>query len=311
MRVLITGGTGLLGIALQKAMPKNTQGFSIYFPGCFLPVPLPSPVLAANVSSQAEMQSVFELAQPDVVIHTAAIGSVDFAENNREQARETNLVGTDVVVDLCKTFNCQRLIYISSNAVFGGDSPLYSETDPVKPINYYGQLKVEAEMRVQSSGVPWAIVRPILMYGWPYPGERDNTVTWLVRSLENEKSIKIVDNVFTKPLAAWSCAEVVWAIVQQNRTGIYHAAGRDHLSLYQFALLIAEVFGLDASLITPVPDSYFPEIAPRPRDTSFDTSKMENELGVKAIGVKDGLTRMKTERVGTTKMAYPEHHAVN
>ena len=54
-------------------------------------------------------------------------------------------------------------------------------------------------------------------------------------------------------------------------------------------------FGLDAGLIAPVPDSYFPEIAPRPRDTSFDTSKMENELGVKPIGIKEGLLRMKSE----------------
>ena len=310
MRVLITGGSGLLGVALQRSMPENIQGFSVYFPVCHLSAPLPCPIRAANVSSQTEMQSVFEWAQPDVVIHAAAIGSVDFAEKNREQTRETNVGGTRVIIDLCKTYKCQRLIYLSSNAVFDGISPLYSETDPVSPLNYYGKLKVEAEMLVRSSGVPWAIVRPILMYGWPYTGERDNTVTWLIRSLENNKYINIVDNVFTKPLAAWSCAEVIWSIIQQNRTGMYHAAGRDHLSLYEFALLTAEVFGLDARLIKPVPDSYFPEIAPRPRDTSFDTSKMENELGVKPIGVKDGLVKMKAERVGM-KMAYPEHHAVN
>jgi dTDP-4-dehydrorhamnose reductase len=86
-------------------------------------------------------------------------------------------------------------------------------------------------------------------------------------------------------------------VIRQQRTGIYHAAGQDHLSLYQFSLMTAEVFGLDTNLIIPVPDSYFPEIAPRPRDTSFDTSKMENELGVKTVGVRDGLLRMKYERI--------------
>jgi dTDP-4-dehydrorhamnose reductase len=119
---------------------------------------------------------------------------------------------------------------------------------------------------------------------------------WWVRSLENGKPIKVVDNVLSKPLPAWSCADVIWALIQQNRTGVYHAAGRDHISLYQFAVLTAEVFGLDASLIEPVPDSYFPEIAPRPQDTSFDTTKMETELGVKAVGVRDGLLKMKAER---------------
>jgi dTDP-4-dehydrorhamnose reductase len=241
------------------------------------------------------MQSIFEWANPDVVIHTAAVGSVDFAEKNREETRKVNVGGTEVVAALCQIFK-SRLIYISSNAVFDGRAPFYSETAPVNPINYYGQLKVEAENIVRESSVPWVIVRPILMYGWPYQGERDNPVVWWVRSLEDGKPIKVVDNVFSKPLPAWSCAEVVWEVIRQHRTGIYHVAGRDHLSLYQFALQVAEVFDLDARLITPVPDSYFPEIAPRPRDTSFDTTKMENELGVKTIGVKEGLLRMKSER---------------
>lgn len=294
-RILITGGTGLLGVALQRSAPQNIQGFSIYFPERSLPVPLPFPILAADVSDRIKMQSVFEWAKPDVVIHAAAIGSVDFAEKNREATRKINVGGTEVVVELCRIFQ-SRLIFISSNAVFDGRTPFYSETAPVNPINYYGQLKVDAENLVQNSGIPWAIARPILMYGWPYPGERDNPVVWWVRSLENNQPIKVVDNVFSKPLPAWSCAEVIWALIQQNRTGIYHVAGRDHISLYQFALLTAAVFGLDSSLISSVPDSYFPAIAPRPQDTSFDTTKMETGLGVPIVGVKDGLLKMKAER---------------
>ncbi|OGR25427.1 MAG: hypothetical protein A2139_07355 [Desulfobacca sp. RBG_16_60_12] len=294
-RVLITGGTGLLGVAIQQSAPKDIQGFSVYFPERSLPLPLPFPVRAADVSDQIQMQSVFEWAKPDVVIHAAAIGSVDFAERNREETKKINVGGTEIVVDLCQTFK-SRLIYISSNAVFDGRTPLYSETTPVNPINYYGQLKVDAENVVRKSSIPWVIARPILMYGWPYPGERDNPVVWWVRSLENGQPIKVVDNVLSKPLPAWSVADVVWAIIQQNRTGIYHAAGRDHLSLYQFALLTAAVFGLDASMITPVPDSYFPEIAPRPQDTSFDTTKMETELGLKTVEVRDGLLKMKAVR---------------
>jgi dTDP-4-dehydrorhamnose reductase len=296
-RILITGGTGLLGVALQRSAPLGLEGFSLYFPERPLPVPLPFALRAADVSDPAQMQAVFAWAKPDVVIHAAAIGSVDFAEQNRDATRKVNVGGTEVVVKLCQTFQ-SRLIYISSNAVFDGRTPLYSETAPVNPINYYGQLKVEAENLVQAGGIPWAIVRPILLYGWPYPGERDNPVVWWVNSLENRKPIKVVDNVWSKPLPAWSVAEVIWAIIQQNRTGIYHAAGRDHLSLYQFALLTAAVFGLDAGMITPVPDSYFPEIAPRPQDTSFDTTKMETELGLKTVAVREGLEQMHAARPG-------------
>lgn len=295
MRVLITGGTGLLGVTLQRSAPTDTQMFSTYLSGRSLSTPLPFPILAVDVTDKELMQAVFEWANPDIVIHTAGISSVDFVEKNREEAMDTNVGGTHVVAELCKTFK-SKLIYISSNAVFDGSNPFYSETDQIDPINCYGQLKVEAEYIVRRSDIPWAIVRPILMYGWPYPGGRSNLAVWVLDSLEQGKPINVVDNVFSKPLSVWSCAEVIWKIVCQQRTGIYHAAGKDHLSLYRFALQVAEVFDLDKKLIMRVPDSYFPEIAPRPRDTSFDTSKIENELGIKTIGVVEGLLRMKTER---------------
>lgn len=289
MRVLITGGSGLLGNALQQSIPVGTQGFSTS-----LSVPtLPS--CRIDVVDREQMQSLFELVRPDIVIHTAAIGSVDFAERNREQTRKVNVGGTEVVVELCHRFK-SRLIYISSNAVFDGCNPLYSEPAPVNPINYYGQLKVEAENIVGGSDLSWAVIRPILMYGWPGRGGRDNLVTRWVRSLEDGKPVNVVDNVFSKPLPAWSCAEVIWEVIRRGRTGIYHVAGKDHLSLYQVAIQVAEVFELDERLITPVPNSYFPDIAPRPRDTSFETEKMEKDLGVKPVGVKEGLIRMRDLR---------------
>jgi len=77
--------------------------------------------------------------------------------------------------------------------------------------------------------------------------------------------------------------------------GIYHVAGRDHLSLYEFALITAEVFNLNPDLIEPVPDSFFSDLAPRPRDTSFDTKKIETELKVKPTPVRSGLDLMKKE----------------
>jgi dTDP-4-dehydrorhamnose reductase len=266
--------------------------FGIYWPERLFPSPLSANVRAADVTSRDQMKTVFEWARPRVVIHTAGIGSVDWAERNREQTYAVNVIGTQIAGHLATEYGAS-FIYISSNAVFDGNRPLYSENDPVCPINYYGQLKVEAEDWVKANLQEWAIVRPILMYGWPYPGERDNPVVWWIRSLRKGEDLKVVDNVYSKPLPAWSCAEAIWALIRQSRPGIFHVAGRDHLSLHDFALATAKVFQLEPNLITPVPDTYFAEIAPRPRDTSFATEKMENELGVPPVGVSEGLTRLK------------------
>lgn len=292
MRILITGITGLLGIALQEFIRDNAELFGVYYPPRSLFLPLYAQIRSTDVNDLTQMRDAFKWAKPDVVIHAAAIGSVDFAEKYREQTRAVNVGGTEVVSKLCRDFNT-RLIYISSNAVFNGRTPLYSETDPVTPLNYYGQLKVDAEDVVKASGVPYTILRPILMYGWHYPGERGNLVTTWVHALRDYKPINVVDNIYSKPLFVKSCAEVVWAVINQKRGGIYHVAGRDHVSLYEFALAVAEVFQLDQHLINPVPDSFFPELAPRPRDTSFNTTKMEHELGISPLGLEDGLCLMK------------------
>jgi dTDP-4-dehydrorhamnose reductase len=134
------------------------------------------------------------------------------------------------------------------------------------------------------------------MYGWPYPGGRDNPVVWWIRSLEAGRVIRVVDNVFSKPLTAAFCARVIWTLAERGRQGVYHAAGGDHVSLYQFAVRTAEIFGLNPGLIEPVPDTFFPEIAPRPRDTSFDTTKIETDLGLQPISLGEGLAQMKAER---------------
>ena len=291
-RVLITGGTGLLGQALSSSASSSLSLFGTYLPDKAPSSELACPFFPLDVRDVAQVAQVFDRVRPDLVIHAASIGSVDYSEHHREESWAVNVGGTQNVGRACARHHA-KLIFISSNAVFDGEHPFYAEDAPVNPINYYGQLKVEGEEWVKSSGLDYAIVRPILMYGWHLPIERGNWVTSWLRALSHGDRVKVVDDVGTKPLYALNCAEVIWAVIAQHKTGVYHAAGADHITLHQFALATAEVFGLDAALIDPVPSSYFPEIAPRPKDTSFDTTKMENDLGVKARSVRDGLMHMK------------------
>ena len=296
MRILITGITGLLGTSIYQMAEKEHDMVGIYHPKRHLQAPFNVPVFSVNVSDVIEMENIISSFKPDVIIHTAGIGNVDYTEQNKEEAYKINVVGTNNIVKICEE-NKIRLVYISSNAVFNGNDPLYSENDNTTPINYYGVLKVEAENLVKSSNVDWVILRPILMYGWPYPGERENHVVFWIKNLRSGKPIKVVDNVYSKPLYSRSCAEAILEIVEQNKNGIYHVAGSDHISLYEFSMITAEVFQLDRDLITPVPDSYFSELTLRPRDTSFSTEKLERDTGYKPMSVREGLLHMKTSQI--------------
>ncbi|MFH1226419.1 MAG: NAD(P)-dependent oxidoreductase [Planctomycetota bacterium] len=291
-RVLITGGTGILGKALMEDCPAGIQVFTTYIRDCW-GRDLPCPARKLDITNRKDtLRAISEWARPDVVIHAAGIGNVDFAENNRTVARKIIVGGTANVIAACRR-NDVKLIYISSNAVFDGGHPPYAEDSERLPVNYYGRLKVQAEDLVMNSGLKYAIVRAILMYGWHFPYSRSNPVTHWLRLLSEGKPVNVVTDRYSQPLFAEDCAKIIWEIVKKDKGGIYHVSGADRLSLFDFAKKTAEIFGFDKRLIKPVASSYFPELAPRPVDTSFLTAKIKKEMKTRPRGIKEGLQRMK------------------
>jgi len=292
--ILILGGTGLLGKALMESCPKDVTLYATHLRN--LPAGFPhNPLRRLDVTNREQTQRLFHEIQPDAVVHLAGVGSVDFAEKNQRDAWVINVQGTQHVVEACGIFG-SKLIYLSSNAIFDGECPPYHEASVRQPVNYYGHLKVEAEDAVQSSGLEYATVRAILMYGWHYPHARENPVTMWIRLLRDGKPVKVVNDRYWKPLYVEDCANLIWTILKKGKTGTYNIAGPDRMTLFEFALQAAQVFGLDSTLIEPVPTNYFPTIAPRPFDTSFLTDKIQAELGIQPVGVSVGLERMRLNR---------------
>jgi dTDP-4-dehydrorhamnose reductase len=186
-----------------------------------------------------------------------------------------------------------HLIYVSTNAVFDGRHAPYREDAPVCPINKYGGLKVECERLVRETLTHWTIVRPILMYGWNHVVTRPNPATWIYEKLMRGENISIVADVWENPLYNISCGHALWAAIRKRPEGIIHLAGKDSINRYQFAKEVARTFDLDATLIKKVSSKAFPDIAPRPRNTTFLTTRMETELGVRPMSLREGLAAMK------------------
>ena len=295
MKILITGGTGLLGTALLQS--GRSSNFEITATYCRSQCPVLSSITFArlDVSDSDNVMRLFDQVQPEVVIHAASIGSVDYAEQHRDETWAVNVDGTRNIAEACRRYGA-RLVFISSNAVFDGERPFYSEEDAVCPINYYGELKVEGERVVQTLVEDPAIVRPILMYGWPNVGQRGNMVTFWLEKFEQGELVHAVNDVWSKPLQVENCAMVCWEVILQGGKGIYHVAGADHVSLYEYAIHVANSFGADPDLVKSVSSSFFPQLVTRPIDTSFMTDKMESVLGVQPIGLIEGLNRMKAQR---------------
>jgi len=292
MNTLITGITGLLGTALVEENKKNKTLKGIYIGNYQMPHDEFVEYSICDVTDNNELFNNFRDDKIDTIIHAAGIASTDICEREPERCYVSNVVGTKNVIELAHRKKA-KLVYISTNAIFDGDNAPYCEEDKPNPINRYGEAKLACELLVGENLKNYLIIRPILMYGLNNPNERKCFYFWILEKLQNRESINVVDDVFENPLLSYQCAEVIWKLIDKDATGIYHIAGRDVLSRYEAANAIAKVFSLDAALINPVSSKSFPNIAPRPKNTSYRTTKIERELGIIPFGFEEGLLLLK------------------
>jgi len=293
--ILITGGTGLFGKGMEETMPENCDIISIHLHPCKMN---DSNVkhLVLDIRDKSAVEQLFIKYRFDAVIHAAGIASVDYVKNNYAESLESNIVGTLNISSMCRKGGAY-LIYISSNAVFDGLSAPYDETSKPNPVNEYGEIKLECERLIEKTIPDACIIRPILMYGWNHLACRTNPVTWLIEKLKTGQKVNVVDDVWENPLYNQQCGEAIWKAIEMRPGGKVHLAGADVLNRFQLALLTAEVFGLDRGLITAVKSTCFPDLAPRPPNTSFSTHKMQELLGVKPVSVRAGLEDMHMREV--------------
>jgi len=293
MNVLITGGSGLLGKSLFETRPQGMSLQSVHLQKYRLPRNM-GDHRSLDIRSKKCVDRLFAKHKFEVVIHAAGIASVDYVKNNYSESLESNIVGTLNISSACRK-NGSYLIYISSNAVFDGTSPPYDETSIPKPINEYGEIKLECERLIEKTIPSSCIIRPILMYGWNYPEGRSNPVTWVLEQIIKGQRIKVVNDVWENPLYNIDAAKAIWRAVQLKPTGKIHLAGPEVVNRYQLARQTVEIFGLDRSLISPVSSDYFPQLASRPKNTSFSLTKMSDNLGITPLNIKEGLIAMKKE----------------
>lgn len=292
MKILITGGTGLLGKALTDTASPDIDMLLTYVGGYSVEDQANKKYRKLDVLDDAGGLELFKSFQPDVVIHAASIGSPDFAEKNKEITWKINVEGTEKIIKLCEKTG-SKLIYISSNGIYDGDNAPYAEDDIAAPINFYGMTKLEGEILTKKAHVPTCVVRPILMYGWNHPFERGNIVTAAISKLKKKEKMFVYDDVFSNPLFSEQCADSIWKIISSSITGQFNIAGADRVSIYGLIKKVASVFGLDEDLVAPVKQGYFNELVKRPKDTSYVTDKMKNELGLEPLLLTEGLKNMR------------------
>lgn len=291
-KVLITGANGLLGQKLVQKLAERTD-YQVIASGkgkLRLPDDWTSGYtwIEMDVADKNQVQEVFALHQPEVVIHTAAMTNVDECEKDKVGCRRANVEAVRNLVQACKAHQT-FLIHLSTDFIFNGDEGPYDETAAPDPINYYGETKLESEKIVQESAIKWAIARTVLVYGIASDMSRSNIILWVKKSLESGKTVQAVNDQWRTPTLAEDLADGCILIMEKEATGIYNISGKDLLNPYQMACMTADYFGLDKSLIKEVDSNIFSQPAKRPLKTGFLIEKAQKELGYSPKSFMDGI----------------------
>ncbi len=289
MRVLITGSNGLLGqklIALLSNDPtvelhatgrgvnRNREGNYTYH--------------MVDLTEEGALHNLFEQERPDAVIHTAAMTHVDECELHPQECHIQNVLVVEAIVRACETFGC-FLTHVSTDFIFDGAAGPYDEHAQPNPLSEYGKSKLAAEAAIQASWTEWAIARTILVYGVANDRGRSNIVLWVKKSLEEGKPIQLITDQWRMPTLAEDLALGCWLMTKQKATGIFNISGSEMMNPYQIGLAVADVFELNASLISPTDGSKFSQPAKRPAKTGFVLDKARTVLGYAPHTFRQGL----------------------
>jgi dTDP-4-dehydrorhamnose reductase len=225
--------------------------------------------------------------------------NVDQCELNQDECWKANVDSVKNLVEACAA-NATRLVHVSTDFIFDGTHGPLSETEKPNPVNFYGQSKLAGEELIIKSSIDWSILRTVLVYGITRDMSRSNIVLWVKNSLEQGKTIQVVNDQWRTPTLAEDLAIGCYLAATKNARGIYNISGKDFLSPYDIAIQTADYFGLDKSLIKKTDSTQFKQPARRPLTTGFIIEKARIELGYEPHSFLEGI------RILAEQMASPE-----
>lgn len=286
MRILITGASGLLGINLAleaadghtvigqvNAHLLKTERFTIF---------------QTDLLAPHAVERMLDFAQPDWVIHCAAMANLDACEADPARAHQLN---TELPRQLAHHVarGGARLLHVSTDAVFDGAHGNYREEDTPNPLSVYAKTKLAGEQAVLEAN-PNAIVARINIFGWSLSGKR-SLAEFFLYNLKEGKAVNGFTDVYFCPLLANDLAHIFLNMLERNLRGVYHVVSADYLSKYEFGLAIAKRFGFDSCLISPLSVQNAGLLASRPQKLTLRSEKLSLALGISLPTVAQGLEK--------------------
>lgn len=276
--ILITGILGQLGYDLSKELTR--RGVEFIAPS----------LEELELTTEAGAKNFILEKKPDIVAHCAAYTAVDKAESEEELALTVNGMGTRWVAEACREIGA-KMIYISTDYVFGGDGKIPYEVDDEKnPVNVYGRSKLLGEDAVTMILKKYFIVRT----SWVFGINGHNFIKTMLRLAETKKSLRVVNDQIGSPTYTVDLAKLLADMAATEKFGIYHATNEGFCSWAEFTREIFKQAGVDVE-VEGIPTIEYPTPARRPFNSRLSKKSLD-EAGFNRLPTwQDALKRYLVE----------------
>ena len=297
MKVFVTGVGGQLGHDVMNELNKRgDEGIGSDIAPSYSGIADGSavtkmPYMPMDITDAAQVESTLAAAAPDVVIHCAAWTAVDLAEDEdkREKVFAINAKGTENIAKVCKKLDC-KMVYISTDYVFDGQGtePWKPDCKDYKPLNVYGQTKLEGELAVSGNLEKYFIVR----IAWVFGLNGKNFIKTMLNVGKTHDTVRVVNDQIGTPTYTLDLSRLLVDMVETEKYGYYHATNEGgFISWYDFTKEIYRQAGLKTNVVPVTTAEYGLSKAARPFNSRLDKSKLQ-ESGFKPLPTwQDALSR--------------------
>lgn len=277
MRVLVTGVKGQLGYDVVNELTKRGHEA------------IGVDIAEMDITDKNSVDTVISRVQPQAVIHCAAWTAVDAAEDNEDKVRAVNATGTQYIADACKKIDA-KMMYISTDYVFDGQgtTPWQPDCKDYKPLNVYGQTKLEGELAVANTLDKYFIVR----IAWVFGVNGKNFIKTMLNVGKTHDTVRVVNDQIGTPTYTYDLARLLVDMIETDKYGYYHATNEGgYISWYDFTKEIYRQAGYTTKVIPVSTQEYGLSKAARPFNSRLDKSKLI-ENGFKPLPTwQDALAR--------------------
>ena len=301
MKLFVTGVAGQLGHDVMNELAKRGyEGIGSDIAEHYSGVQDGSavtemPYVQLDITNADAVREALTELKPDVVVHCAAWTAVDLAEDDDkvEKVRAINAGGTRNIAEVCRDLDC-KMVYISTDYVFDGqgENPWEPDCRDYKPLNVYGQTKLEGELAVSEQVKKYFIVR----IAWVFGLNGKNFIKTMLNVGKSHDTVRVVNDQIGTPTYTYDLARLLVDMIETDKYGYYHATNEGgYISWYDFTCEIYRQAGMQTRVVPVTTEEYGLSKAARPFNSRLDKSKLTENGFTPLPDWKDALHRYLVE----------------